>query len=173
MLRRVGEQRGTLHAYRAEQRGIGKGKAQRAIASHGHSGDAAVAAARAHAILALDERHEFLEEEIAVADFGFICVPLGNRVDVKAAPALRGDDKEIANLVLLAQVLDQLPGAGVNEGLLVVAESMQKIEHGILFAGVEVVGCGQQHAIVNGLAQNAALDVGTVNAALGGERCGR
>src|SRR4029077_18069562 len=115
----------------------------RAVSTHGHAGDALAQAPRTNAILALDERHEFLEKEVAVADLASI----SSRIDVKAAPTLRSDDEEVADLALLAKIFNQLPGAGVDERLLVVAETMEEVEDGMFFCRLSVVPRRQQHAV--------------------------
>ena len=109
------EQCRAVRAYRAEQLRIAEGNAQCAVSTHGHAFNAARLTCRLDAVLTFNEGHEFLQEEVAVT---FLAV---GRVHVKAAAALRRHDNEIADLLLLAQVLDQGPRSTVDQCLLVVA----------------------------------------------------
>ena len=82
----------------------------------------------ANAVLALNVGNELPQKEITVADFAV------SGVHVEAGLGFRSDDQEIANLVLLSQVFDQVPSAGFEKGLLVLAQAVQEIKHRIRMA---------------------------------------
>src|SRR5947209_13433330 len=139
---------------------------QRPVSAHGYSADRASRTAGANAVFAFDMRHELLQEEIAVP-YRPIC-----GVDVKTAPALGRYDQEITHLVLLAQIVQQCPSPAVEERPLVVAQPMQKVNHGIALRGLLACACvvsrWQVNAVVHDLLQNAAVQCGAINSALGG-----
>src|SRR5205814_2540322 len=99
---------------------------------------------RLHRIPLLNVGDEFLQEEIAVTSFT-IC-----RIDKEGSPPLGRRDKEVADPVLLPQVLNYIPAAAVEERLLVVAYSVEEIQHRI--AARRVLGriaLGEKHAITH------------------------
>src|SRR6202789_1724880 len=77
-------------------------------------------------IFPFDIGNKFLKEKIAVSRFS-IC-----RVDVKSFPSVRSDDKEIADLVLAPQPVQQRPAPIIKELLLISAEAVQIVENGII-----------------------------------------
>src|SRR4029077_12841002 len=99
---------------------------QRSITSHGDPRDRSSSPSRPHAVPAFDEGHEFLQKKITVPE-GLI-----GRVDVETAPALWRHNKEVADLVLAAQVFDQRPASRVEQGLFVFADAEQTIEPPLL-----------------------------------------
>ena len=145
-----------------KQFGMGEGETQRAVSSHGNAGDGPALPSRADAIFAFDRRDEFLQKEIAVAE------RVARRVDVETALAFRRHHQKVTDLMLAAQVFDHAPSAGAEQRLLVLAETVQEVEHGIaprrrIFG---VIVRRQLHAVVNRLLENAAVDDVAVSAAL-------
>ena len=71
---------------------------------------------------------------------------------------------------MLAEVFDQAPSTGFKQSLFILAESMQKIEHGITprrTAGSRGVVAGRQHnAVVDGLTEDSAFQRVAIDAAL-------
>src|SRR5271154_835974 len=120
-------------------------EAQCSVAAHGNSADGATRAAGQDSVFALDVRKQFLQEKIAVAH-GAV-----GGVDVEAASGLRRDNQEVAHLVLFAKIVEQRPAAAVEQGLLVIAQAVQKIEHRITLSGMlrrsRVVTGGQVDAV--------------------------
>src|ERR1017187_5911436 len=100
-------------------------KMQRAVPAHGHACDAAISASVAGAIVSLDEGHEFLHQEILVALASI------SRVNEEGAAPIGRSDHELADLLLIPQILNQVPAARVEKRLLILAETVQEIEHGI------------------------------------------
>ena len=101
---------------------VSEGEMKSAVAAHGNPGDGAMAAAGSDEIALLDKREKLLEEKILiviVAVFG---------VDVETGAAVGSGDEEIGELMLLAHVFDEIPRAGMDEGLFVVAEAVKEIE---------------------------------------------
>ena len=102
---------------------------------------------RAHAILVLDVGNELLQEKIAVGDR-----TVGG-IDIETPPAFRGNDEKLADLVLPPEIIDQRPSPGVEQRLLVFAETVQKIKNGIsrrrMFARAAVIVCRQVHAVMD------------------------
>src|SRR5258708_12243286 len=94
---------------------------------------------RANAIAALDVRQKFLKEKILVALAAVV------RVDVEASAASGRDDKEFADLVLFAKILDQIHAAGADENLFVFAEAVQKIKDRVTPAFFRTLPARQQH----------------------------
>ncbi len=107
-----------------------------------------------------------MQEKIAVAD-GAV-----GRVDVKTSSAFRSDDKKIAELLLLAKIVEHCPSAAVEKRFLVIAQAVEKIEHRIVLwrvlfcAGVvagrkvdAVMDWVLENPAVHGVAFDAALSV--------------
>ncbi len=147
---------------------MGKSEAQGTVASHGNPADGSACAARTKAVFALDVGQEFLEKEVAVADGGV------GGVDVEAAPSFGRDNQEVAHLVLVAQIVEQCPAARVEEGLLVVAKAVQKIQHWISLGRMgrraRVITGGQVDTVVDDLFENTAVQGAAVDAALSGRQ---
>jgi hypothetical protein len=94
---------------------MAEGEAQCAVSAHGDSGDCSMAAAFADSVFLFDERDKLLEKKIAVAN-GAI-----RGVDVEAFSAFGSDDKKIAQLMLLAEIVEHRPTAAVEKRFLVIA----------------------------------------------------
>ena len=137
------DERGAVGADGGEELGMAEGEVERAIASHGDAGNGAVGAAGSGAVTFFDEREKFLEEEIFVAVFAVL------GVDVKTGTAVRRGDQKTFQLAFFAEVFDEVPGAGVDEELFVVAESVEGIEDGKVFRLVSVVGRRKHDAVGN------------------------
>src|SRR5215471_21071442 len=143
---------------------MSKCKSQCAVASHRNPADGAVGTSTAEVVFALDLRHELLQEEIAVAH-GFI-----RGIDVEASPALGRHDQKVAHLALVTQIIQQSPAATVEQSLLVVAQSMQKIQNRItprrVFLGPCVVARRNVNAISNRTLEDLAIKRAAINSAL-------
>src|SRR5208282_2831712 len=143
---------------------MSKGQPQGSVAAHRNTADRASLTARPDAVLALDVRDELLQKEIAVAHRAV------GRIDVKTAPALGRGDKKITHLVLIAQIVEQSPSATVKQRLFVVAQAVQKIQHGISsrrsLCRTRVVARRQINAIVDAPLQNLAVQRAAIDAAL-------
>ena len=76
--------------------------------------------------------------------------------------------------MLAAQIIEQGPAATVEEGPLIVAQAVQKIEHRIVLGGLlrrtRIVGCGQVHAVMDHLFEDVAIQSVAIDAALGRRR---
>lgn len=106
-----------------EQFGMTEGEMQGAVAAHGNARDRAIGAAWARSITAFDEREEFAQKEVLVTEFAVA------RVDVKAGCARGSGNEEFLEAAFFAEILDEVPAAGVEERLLVVAEAVEEIEN--------------------------------------------
>ncbi len=167
-MRRFGDECSALGAGGREEFRMREGKAQRSVAAHGNSADGAACAAGTYSVFAFDVRQKLLQKKIAVTH-GTI-----GGVDVKTASAFGSDDEKIAHLALVTQIFEQGPATAVEEGLLVVAEAVQKIEHRItlcwMLCGARIVFSGQIDAIVNHLLEDMAFQSAAVDPALRGRR---
>jgi hypothetical protein len=152
----------TVGADGGEQFGMMEGEMERAVAAHGNAGDGAIGAAGTYAIEAFDERKKFLQEKILVAGFA---VP---GIDVEAGRAGGSGDKEILEAPFFAEILDEIPGAGAEEGLLIVAEAVEEIEDGEAAGLVGVKAGRQENAVWNRARKNFAGDGVAFGAAGGG-----
>ena len=135
------DQRGAVSADSGKELRMPECQVQRSISAHRDPGNGAVGATRRHTVMLLDEREEFPHQEIFVA---FLAI-LG--VDVEARPAFRRGDQEILQLALLPQVLHQVPFAGVDKELLVVAKPVQEIKDREMARLVRVKRWRQHYAI--------------------------
>ncbi len=112
-----------------------------------------LSASVAGAVMSLDEGHEFLHQEILVA------LASVARIDEEGAVPIGRDDQEFADLLLIPQILNQIPAARVEQGLLILAETVQEIEHGIAARLLRIVAGRQQHAIrTTATCENLARD---------------
>ena len=103
---------------------------QCSIASHGNAANSARFAARGNAVAAFDCGHELPQEKILIAQSVVV------RVHEETCVTRRRDDDEIAKLAPVPKLLDQIEAAGAHEHLLVVAESVEVIDHRIAAVGV-------------------------------------
>src|SRR3954470_20348356 len=99
---------------------------QCAVSAHRNAADGAVFPILANTVFFLDGRHELAQEEIRVQDL------LVGRVDIERRLSFGRNDKEVTDLVLLAEIFDQIPSAGLEKRLLIVAQAMQVIKNRIL-----------------------------------------
>src|SRR5207248_121589 len=112
-------------------------------------------------VMGFDEWQKFADEEVVVA-----IMPIGRIDEEGAATFGRGHD-EVTGFVLARQLFNQAPPAAAHKRLLVLAEPVQEIEHGI-FLGFLLITRGEHHTIAHRAVQHMALDAGAINAALGG-----
>ncbi len=119
-----------------EELRMAEGQMERAVASHGYAGNGAVGAAGSGAVTFFDEGKEFFEQKILVAIFAVA------GVDVEARVTIRSDDEKVLELLIVTQVFDEIPEAGVDEELFVVAEAVKVIEDGEFSGFVGVEGSG-------------------------------
>ena len=163
---RLGDQCGALRADSGKHFGMAKGETQRTVSAHGNSSDGSMAAAFTDAVFLFDKWDELLQEKIAVAN-GTV-----GGVDVKTSSAFRSYDKKIAELMLLAEVVEHRPSTAVEKRFLVIAQAVEKIEHRIVLwrvlfcAGVvagrkvdAVMDWVLEDSAVHGVAFDAALSV--------------
>src|ERR1700674_1270128 len=122
---------------------MSEGEMESTVSAHGNSGNRAIGAAGAHAIAGFDEGKEFAQKKILVANFAVA------RVDVKAGFAGGSGDEEIFEASFFTQVFDKVPGASMDEGLLVVAEAVKEIENGKAPQFVGVKAGRQKQAVRN------------------------
>lgn len=104
-------------------------------------------------------RNELLQKKVVVR-----VLPVGG-VDEEAAASFRSGHDEVADLVSALKVFDQPPPAAAHERLLVLAKTVQEVEHGVLL-GFLVVICGKHYAVADGPVQNSAIEDGAIDTAL-------
>src|SRR6476620_1050953 len=136
-----------------------KRDAQRAVASHRKAGYPARFPIANDSIVRLDLRQELLKKKIAVAVFSV------RRVDEEATASFRGDHNEVGDLLRALKIFDQPPSPATHERLLVFAEAVQKVEHGILSCFLVVIR-GEHYAVAHGTVQNSAIYAGAIDATL-------
>src|SRR6266567_3665489 len=131
-------------------------KPQRAITTHRKPGHPAVFTVTNYAVVGLDIRHKLRKKKVAVA-----VLPVGG-VDEEVVPSFGSDHQKISNLALLPEILDQTPAAAAQKRLLVLAETMQKIQHRIFLAGFFLIAGGEHYAIAHGSVQDMAAEVAAI-----------
>jgi hypothetical protein len=141
---------GAVGADGREELGMAEGEMERAEAAHGDAVDGAVGAAGRDAIAFFDEGKKFLDQEILVAVFAVFCV------DVEARAAIGRSDQKIFELVIVAEIGDNVPQAGVDEELFVVAEAVEEIEDGEVGRFVGVEGGRENDAVGDGAREDFA-----------------
>ena len=151
-----------MGADRAEELRMAEGEMQRAVATHGDAGDGAVGAAGGCAIALFDEREKFLKEKIFVTVFAVL------GIDVKTCPAVRRGDQKTFQLAFFTQVFDEVPRAGVDKELFVVAETVEVIKDGKVLYFVRVERRRKNDAVGNAARENFAGDRVAFDAAGGG-----
>src|ERR1039458_1220801 len=143
---------------------MSKSETQRTITTHGDAADRSIISAFADPVFRFDQRDEFLQEEITVAHRAV------GGIDVERLPAFRGNNEEFSHLVLPAKIFEERPSAAVKEGSFVVAEAVEKVQHGIclrrMLVRASIVAGGKVDAVVNRVLQNLAVQRVAVNAAL-------
>src|SRR5260370_14697990 len=143
---------------------MGKGKAQGAIASHGYPADGSPFATGTNAISCLNVRDELTQKKITVANCAV------GRVDVKTAPAFGRDDEKVSYFAPMFQIIEQRPPTAVEQGLLVIAEPMKKIEHRISELGLlrrcRIIACWHIDAVMDFNLENIAVECIAIDPAL-------
>jgi hypothetical protein len=131
--RKFFDEGGAVGADGAEELWAAEGEMERAVAAHGDARDSAIGAAGPGTIVLLDVWEKFLEEEIFVA----LLAVAG--IDVEAGAGCGSGDEEFADAIFFLEILDEVPAAGTEEHLFVVAEAVEEIEDGVAarFVGVE------------------------------------
>src|SRR5579859_1050472 len=137
-MRELLQQSGHVRAHGNEHPWILEGKAQRAVAAHGDAFDRAAAPVVRYPEAALHLRNKFANEKIFVEHVSVA------GVDVEGVLALRRDDYEFAQALLLPGVLNCTGSATGGEKALVAAQPVQEIQDGKALAGIGVV-TGRQH----------------------------
>jgi hypothetical protein len=135
-----------------EQFGMSEGEMEGAVAAHGNAGNGAIGAAGTDAVAVFDERKKFPQEEGFVADFAVA------GVDIEASPAGGSGDEEFLEAAFFAEILDEVPAAGVEKCLLVVAESVEEIENGEAARFVGIKAGRQKDAVRNRARKDFAGD---------------
>src|SRR5208282_1233988 len=134
---------------------MAEGEAKRTIAAHGDAADRSIPAAAADAVFALNRGDELLQKEIAVANR-----TIGG-VDVETSSAFWSNDEKIANLMFLPEIIQQRPSSAVEEGLLVVAEPVKKIEDWVALRGsflsARIIAGRQVNAVMDRILENLAV----------------
>src|SRR6185437_4518517 len=139
---------------------MSKREPKRAVSTHRQSRNAARLTAANYAELRFNLRHEFGEEEVAVA-----LLAVGG-VDKERGASFNRNDQEIANGVVLAQVFDQTPPAAQHERLLVLPEPVEEIENRIFTVVLSLVARRQHRAVADGPLQDLAVHAAAVDTAL-------
>lgn len=150
--RKLFDERGAVRAYGREKLGMREGQMKRAVAAHGNAGDGAVGAAGTDAVVRSDERKKFTQEKILVAALAV------EGIDVKAGAAGRSGDQEFLEQTFVAEIFDEIPGTGVKKGLLVVTETVEKIENGEAAGFVGIKAGREKNAVRNGVRKDFAGD---------------
>ena len=146
----------------AEELRVAEGEMQRAVASHGDARDGAVGAAGGDAIALFDEREKFLQKKIFVA----VLAVLG--IDVEARTTVGRGDQEVLQFTFFALVFDEIPEAGMDEELFVVAESVEGIEDRKVFCFVGVESWRKDDAVRDAAGEDFAGEGVALDAAGGG-----
>src|SRR5260370_27983519 len=100
-----------MRAHRAKKLWVKKSQPQRAITSHGNATDAPGFTARGDAVATLDRGHEFLQEEILIAEAAIV------RVHEEARVARGADDDEIAEFAAVLELLPMIEASRAHEPL--------------------------------------------------------
>lgn len=139
-------------------------KAKGTVATHRNAADRSILTTTTDPVSVFNRGNELLQKEIAVAHRSI------RGIDIETASAFRSNDQKIADLMLLAKVIEQRPSATIEEGLLVVAEAVKKVKHGIALR--RLLGCacvitgGQIDAVVNRMVENFAVQCVAIDPAL-------
>src|SRR4051794_16785719 len=107
----------------SEEFRMSESEAKRPVSTHRHAVDPPILARVLDAIFALDERDEFLKEEVAIADFP-VC-----GIHVEAGAASRSRDDKFSDFSLPPKIFDQAPRATIDQSLFVVTAAVKVIEH--------------------------------------------
>src|SRR6185503_12508156 len=123
---------------------------QRAPASHRDSLDRASCRRANDAIGLLYVRDQVFDYRVLIEDTGF-------RVQIKAVTARGRDDNHLADLALIAELVDGGGNSSVLELLLVAIHPMQEIKHGITPLRILLVGRWKLHGILQFLTERGRL----------------
>src|SRR5262249_14044845 len=129
---------------------MAKSEMERAVATHRNTGNRTVGAAGRDTILLLDEGKEFLKQEILITNSSILCV------DVETGAAGGSGDEEVFQFGAIAQIFDEIPQAGMDEELFVVAEAVERVKDREVFCLVGVERGGKHHAVRNVAGQDFA-----------------
>ena len=113
-----------MSADRSEKLRVAISQMECAVAAHGNTRNGAMTSTRRHAVVPFDEREKLLKQEIFVALFA---IP---RIYVEAGAAIGRGNQKLLQFTLFAHVFRQIPRAGMNEELLIIAKAVQEIEDG-------------------------------------------
>src|SRR5262249_604747 len=97
--------------------GMAKSEMQGAVSAHGNAGCGGMREDGFHAELLFDARQKLLHQKIFIPNLSIV------RIDVKSRPCRRRRDEKFAELFTLPQVFHEIPAAGMDEHLFVVAEA--------------------------------------------------
>src|SRR5579875_2037963 len=103
------------------------GQVQRSITSHGEPADRARIPVGNRSVMLIDERYEFLNEEILIS---FLAV---FRIDVKRFASIRQNNDKLADLAFGRQLVEGIFRAAVGPAMVVVKKSVQEIKRWVAF----------------------------------------
>ena len=148
--RKLFDQSSAVRADGNKELRMAKSQVQSAIAPHGNTGDGTMAVARGDAVAFFHKRKKLLEQEILVMRFSVF------RIDVEAGVRAGSSDHKLLQLPFFPHVFCEIPRAGMNEELLVVAEAVKKVQDWKVPGLVHVKGWRKNNAIRNGAGKNLA-----------------
>jgi len=131
---------------------MSEGQMKGAVSPHGNAGNGAIGTAGADTVVGGDKRKEFAQEKIFVAALAV------EGVDIEAGAARGSGDEEFLEQAFVTEIFDKVPGAGVEKGLLIVAEAMKEIENGEAAGFVGVEAGRQKNTIRDGTREDFAGD---------------
>src|SRR5215475_5830859 len=129
---------------------MAKRKVKSAVTAHGRARDGSVGAARFDSKLFFDARQEFLHEKIFVPNFAVV------RIDVKRSSGSGGDDQKFGELFSFPGIFHEIPAAGMNKHLFVVAESVKEIKNRKVARFIRIVAGWKKNAVRNGARKDFA-----------------
>lgn len=127
------------------------GQVQGAVASHREAADPACISGGDGPVVVVNKRDKFLNEEILVAVLAVL------RVDIESLSAIGQDHDELPDCSVGRQVVKNLFGTTVYPSVVIVKQTVEKIEHGVSLAGRRVVG-REINAVIHRVVQNFAGD---------------
>jgi hypothetical protein len=162
------DERGAVRADGSKKLRMVEGQVERAVAAHGDSIDGAIGAAGCDSIAVFDEGEKFLEHEI------FVAILAVSGVDVEAGARIGSGDQKIREFVFVAHVFNDIPEAGVDYELFVVAEAVEEVEDREMLGFLGVEGSRENDAVGDGAGEDFAGDGIAFDAAGGsGENGGK
>lgn len=156
----------TVRRHRNEELRMRKGQVQCAVAAHRDARDGTMRAAGSDAIPFFDDGKELLQKEVFVACFAVLGVNVEGRI------AFGGGNEEVAQFAFFAHVFDEVECAGVDEGLLIIAETVKKVEYRKLPGFLLVERGGKDYAVADGSREDFAgegIALDTAGSGGGGE----